>query len=599
MISDDLLRRDVHFLGDMLGQVITDLVGDQAFELVERIRLVARERRGGNPSAEQELATAIANLDDTQIRIVARAFSIYFDLANIAEDRQRVRVLRQREQERAPEPVSESLAAGIRELSERGLGPEILQKVLDELSIELVFTAHPSEAKRRSIRAKLRRMRHALQEFDRSELLPRERQQFESELRSELGILWQTEFLKPVRPSVLEEVDRGLSIMPRLWKVVPQVYQALRGALAQYYPGHEFRLPVLLQFGSWMGGDRDGNPNVTAAVTAETLCRLRTAAIRWHLDQCRQMYDYLTVSRRYDPRLAALEPRVAAAVSRWPELAAVVDTVAPAETCRRWIKVIEWRLQQSRATDLSSPPAAGDYQDVREFEADVQAIRDCLAAGPAGALFDRHVERWLDLVRVFGLHLTKLDIRQDARRYQEVISDLFQKLGVTPDFASLTEPAQIRVLADTMGYADEPPQSLSPLTLDTLELYRLLRRAIVRFGPHCLGGNVISLTRSPADVLTVLWLWRWSQGSASRRGEVPAPSDLRIVPLFEKIGDLKRASETLAAILDQPLYADHLARQGNRQTIMVGYSDSTKDGGYLAACWGLYKAQSELQRAAS
>ena len=599
MISDDLLRRDVRFLGDMLGQVISDLAGDQAFGLVEQIRLAARERRAGKPSAEHELTSIIAGLNDVQVRTVARAFSIYFDLANIAEDRQRVRVLREREQELAPEAVSESLGAGIRELSERGLSAESVQESLAGLAIELVFTAHPSEAKRRSIRAKLRRMRHALQEIDRSDLLPRERLQFESELRSELAMLWQTEFLKPVRPSVLEEVDRGMSIMPRLWKVIPEVYQALRQALAHYYPEHEFRLPVLLQFGSWMGGDRDGNPNVTAAVTAETLCRLRNAAISWHLDQCRQMYAYLTVSQRYDPHSAALEARLAVAVSRWPELAAVVETVTPTEICRRWIKVIEWRLLQSRVLDLSSPPAAGDYPDLQEFEADVQAIRDCTSSGPAGALFDRHVERWLDLVHVFGLHLTKLDIRQDARRYQEVISDLFQKTGVSSDFASLDEADQLGLLATTMGYADEPPPGLSPLTLDTLELYGLLRRAIVRFGPQCLGCNVISLTRSPADVLTVLWLWRWSQGSASREGEVPAASDLRIAPLFEKIGDLKRASQTLAAILDQPIYAAHLASLGNRQTIMVGYSDSTKDGGYLAACWGLFKAQTELQRTAS
>ena len=154
--------------------------------------------------------------------------------------------------------------------------------------------------------------------------------------------------------------------------------------------------------------------------------------------------------------------------------------------------------------------------------------------------------------------------------------------------------------AGSVGCSTEPAaEGLAPLTVDTLELYRLLRRAIVRFGVNCVGVNVISLTRSPADMLTVLWLWRWSQGSAAALGETPAASDLRIVPLFEKIGDLTRASDTLAAILDQPVYADHLARQGNRQTIMVGYSDSTKDGGYLAACWGLYRAQSDLQTTAS
>lgn len=599
MTSDDLLRRDVRFLGDMLGGVITDLAGEQAYELVEQIRLVARERRAGKPTAEQELTSLIESLSDVQIRTVARAFSLYFDMANIAEDRQRVRVLRNREKKDAPEPLSESLAAAIRGLSEQGVRAESVQEILAGVSIELVFTAHPSEAKRRSIRAKLRRMRHALQELDRSDLLPRERQQHEAELRSELGILWRTEFLKPMRPSVLEEVDRGMSIMPRLWKVIPEVYQALRRALGQYYPGHEFCLPVLVTFGSWMGGDRDGNPNVTASVTAATLCRLRNAAIGWHLDQCRQMYSYLTVSKRYDPCAATLEARLAAAVSRWPDLAPVLDTVAATEIGRRWTKVIEWRLSQSRVTDLSAPPLPGDYGDLQEFQADVEALRDCMSPDPSALRCDRHLERWLDLVRVFGLHLTKLDIRQDARRYQEVISDLFQKTGISSDFAALTEPEQLDVLARTIGYGEEPPTGLSPLTLDTLELYRNLRRAIVRFGPQCLGCNVISLTRSPADVLTVLWLWRWAQGSASRQGEASAATDLRIAPLFEKIGDLQRSSQTLAAILDQPIYARYLADLGNRQTIMVGYSDSTKDGGYLSACWELFKAQTQLQRTAS
>ncbi len=388
--------------------------------------------------------------------------------------------------------------------------------------------------------------------------------------------------------------------MPRIWSAVPQVYQALREALAQYYPGHAFREPVFLQFGSWMGGDRDGNPNVTAAVTAATLCRLRNAAIGWHLEICRQMYDYLTISQRYDAQLAGLEPLVAAAESQWPDLAPVVAAIAPTETCRRWIRVIEWRLQQSRVTDLASPALPGDYADGSRFEADIQAIRDCLRAGPGDGHFDRQVQRWLDLVRIFGLHLTQLDIRQDARRYQEVISDVLRSLGLAADFASQSDAQQVRILAETIGCADEPPaDGLAPLTCDTLELYRVMRRAMARFGPRCLGGNVISLTRSPADMLTVLWLWTWSQGSAARLGEASAPGDLRIVPLFEKIGDLKRAPQTMAAILDQPLYAAHLARQGNRQTIMVGYSDSTKDGGYLAACWGQYQGQSELERLAT
>jgi phosphoenolpyruvate carboxylase len=281
--NDELLRRDVRLLDGKLDAVIVDLAGADAAALVAEIRRLARERRAGGHDAERALAARIGSLDVAQARVVTRALSIFFDLVNIAEDRQRARVLRERERLAHPQPLGESLAAGIAELAAAGLSAADLQRALDQLAIELVFTAHPSEAKRRSIRAKLRRMRQSLQALDRDDLLPRERAGHESDLRTELAILWETEFLKPERPTVLDEVDRGLSIMPRLWEAVPQVHESLRRGLAATFPGHAFRVPAFLTFGSWMGGDRDGNPFVTAAVTEQTLVRLRSAAIEAHL----------------------------------------------------------------------------------------------------------------------------------------------------------------------------------------------------------------------------------------------------------------------------------------------------------------------------
>jgi phosphoenolpyruvate carboxylase len=603
--SDDLLRRDVHTLGDMLGKVISTLAGAPAFDLVEQIRLLSRQRRGGSHEAERGLADKIASLSYSEARTIVRAFSIFFDLANIAEDRQRVRVLRARENTIYPEPVSESLAAGIAQLKRNGYTAEAVQQALDTLLIELVFTAHPSEAKRRSIRAKLRRMRHALQELDREDLLPGERRRLEEELQAELSVLWETEFLHPARPTVLEEVERGLSIMPRLWNTIPLVYGTLRHSLAEQYPGHAFKVPVFLRFGSWMGGDRDGNPYVTAAVTEQTLCRLRSAAIDQHLSQCKLVYDYLTISLDSAKGSAPLAEKVDAAFARWPELADAIGNVNPREAYRRWIKLIEWRLTKSRVADLDAPVQPGDYGDGSEFEADVRLLCDCLAVDQGELLGENVARRWLDLVRVFGLHMTCLDIRQDSRRYQEILADLFRNLSITGDFASLDEAERCRLLGESICSADAKSTgrtldvaSLEPLTQDTLQLYRYLQRAMVRFGPQCLGPNVISLTQSASDVLSVLWLWRWAQASAAEHGEPVSVTDLRIAPLFEKIGDLKRAAETMQAMLSNPTYAAHLAGQGNRQNVMVGYSDSTKDGGYLAACWGLFCAQSEIQQVA-
>ena len=601
MVNDDLLRRDVRLLDGKLDSVIVELAGADASALVADIRRLARERRAGGHDAERALAARIESLDVAQARVVTRALSAFFDLVNIAEDRQRARVLRDRERLKSPQPLGESLGAGIAELAAAGLSAVEVQAALDRLAIELVFTAHPSEAKRRSIRAKLRRMRQSLQALDRDDLLPRERAEHESQLRSELAILWETEFLKGSRPTVLDEVERGLSIMPRLWDAVPQVHESLRRGLAAAFPGHVFRVPPFLTFGSWMGGDRDGNPFVTADVTERTLLRLRAAAIDAHLAWCTRLHDMLTTSLREAHGADPLERRLEALAAAWPDLRAVLEGSSAHEAYRRWLRMIHFRLECSAAASLADPLLPGAYTSSAQFEADVAALVECLDRDH-GLSDDSPVRRWLDLVRTFGLHMTKLDVRQDARAYQKIMAAILGAAGV-PDATALAgddEATKVRVLTSSLGKVGAiPTAGLEPLAADTLALFELLHRASVRFGSDCLGGAIVSLTRSPADVLCVLWLWRWAQKQAADRGEPVAASDIAIVPLFEKINDLQHAYETLTTILDTPAYAEHLAGRGNRQIVMVGYSDSTKDGGYLAACWGLQAAQSRLHAAAA
>ncbi len=610
MANDDLLRRDVRLLGDMLGEAIVELAGQESFALVEEIRGLARDRRAGRHDAERALAVRIESLDTAQAECVARAFSIYFDLVNIAEDRQRVRVLRERERERSPLPIGESLAAGIAELKSLGLSAADVQQALDRLSIELVFTAHPSEAKRRSIRAKLRRMRHSLQELDRGDLLPRERSAYESDLHSELDVLWQTEFLRPTRPTVLDEVERGLSIMPRLWEAVPQVHASLRRGLATCYPGQPFHIPPFLTFGSWMGGDRDGNPFVTADVTERTLLRLRAAAIDRHLDWCVRLHDLLTISLHAARGAGPLVERLEALATAWPDLADVLEPLAPHETYRRWIRMIRFRLERSRTASLAEPAAVAAYASGSELEADVALLVDAL--GHDHGLADHSpATHWLDLVRTFGLHMTRLDVRQDARAYCDIMGEILAAAGSVTDaaaFSALDEPARQTLLIDSMpggeassagNTVDIRRDGLAPLTADTLLLFEVLHQAMARFGPECVGTAIISLTRSPADVLSVLWLWRWARAKAAARSEPVSASDIDISPLFEKINDLAHAHETLSAILDEPCYREHVAGRGHRQIVMVGYSDSTKDGGYLAACCGLQAAQGNLHAAAA
>ena len=590
----------------MLGEVIVELAGQEAFTLVEEVRALAADRRAGRHAAEPALAARIESLDTDQAASIARALSIYFDLVNIAEDRQRVRVLRERERAQAPAPIGESLAAAITEFHALGVPAAEVQRMLDGLAIELVFTAHPSEAKRRSIRAKLRRMRRSLRELDRIDLLPRERAAHEEALRGELRVLWQTEFLRPSRPTVLDEVDRGLSIMPRLWEAVPRVYAALRSGLAAAYPGAGVRVPPFLSFGSWMGGDRDGNPFVTAAVTEQTLLRLRSAAIDRHLEWCRRLHDFLTISLNSAAAGRRLLERLGPLAAAWPDLATALEPLAPHEAYRQWLRMIRFRLERSRCHSVAETAAVGSYASGAELEADVALLVDCLDHDHATAA-ESPATAWLDLVRTFGLHMTSLDVRQDARAYADIMAEITAAAGLVADtaaYAALDDAARRRLLVDSLAgggrtAVDVPAERLGPLAADALALFTLLQRAVVRFGRECVGGAIVSLTRSPADVLAVLWLWRWAQARAAALGEPVAAGDIAIVPLFEKIHDLAHAHETLGAILDEPAYRRHLADRGDRQIVMVGYSDSTKDGGYLAACHGLQAAQGNLHAAAA
>ncbi len=603
VVDDELLRRDVRFLGDMLGGVIRELEGPEAVDLVEEIRGLARVRRSGDHAAEAALDARIASLDERQATIVARAFSVYFDLVNIAEDRQRVRVLRDRERARDPHPLAESLAGGIAAFREGGMPADDLQAALDRLAIELVFTAHPSEAKRRSIRAKLRRMRKSLAALDTSDLLPRERRALEAGMRAELGVLWQSEFLRPSRPTVLDEVERGLSVMPRIWKAVPEVYASVRQSLADAYPDRTFRIPTFLTFGSWMGGDRDGNPFVTADVTAATLERLRHAAIDQHLDRCDTLADMLTISLDATPGGRPLAERLDALAATHAELAVRIERFDPRLVYRRWLAMIQLRLTASQGLTLAAtevPPLA--YRSGEAFVDDVSLLVDCLREDHGLAL-DSPPQAWLDLALTFGLHMTRLDVRQDARAYGDIMGAILAAAGLVPDAAAykaLDPAARTRVLVDSLGtIGDVPRDALPPLAADTLNLFDLLHTTAVRYGAESLGGAIVSLTQCPADVLCVLWLWRWAQRQAVAAGKPVADHDIAIVPLFEKIDDLAHADATLSAMLDEPAYREHLAGRGNRQMVMVGYSDSTKDGGYLAACYGLQTAQERLHQAAA
>jgi phosphoenolpyruvate carboxylase len=608
MAKPSALRNDVETLNRLLDQTLLEQVGAELANQLRQLRQLAQERRAGLPGAGERLAAHIATLDETEISQTVRAFSIYFDLSNLAEDLHRVRVLRERELHSRGETRPESLADAIRRFSQNGVSAMDVQRQLDRLCIDLVFTAHPTEAKRRTTRRVLRRMRQRLRMAHTPDTLDREQQALFDGLLSDLALLWQTDPIRPQRPTVMHEVERGLFFFDGLWETLPILRQQLRQALSTYYPDHTFRIPAFIRFGSWIGGDRDGNPFVTHDVTAQALELLRKTALERHLGVCQALSHLLVMSERQVPVEPALQQALQHALSQSTAARDACSSVSEVELYRRWLKFVEVRLKATLAAAGGAPSEGLAYKHRDELAADVQLLHSSVVKHAGQRIASTLLQPWLDQIETFGLQFASLDVRQDSRVHVDVLAEVFQKTGLCADYAAADETTRQSLLTAPCTVGNElMTQSLSDQARETLSLFKLLVRVVKGHGVDRLGGHVISMTHYPSDVLAVLWLWRWAW-RASPGDQTQQPVYLPIVPLFETIDDLKHGPEILLQLLSIPAYAEYLrsgavstpAASGNTadanptQIIMVGYSDSTKDGGYLAACWGLFCVQDRL-----
>jgi phosphoenolpyruvate carboxylase len=603
----DPLRQEVDFLGKVLGETIREFEGEEAYEIVEQLRIASRDRRSGQPAAEQRVLQVIAGLDAKQTRIAIRAFSVLLDLMNVVEDRRRVRVLAERARAVYPEPRKESIREAIGTLCREGLDNREIEQLIEDLQIELVFTAHPTEAKRRSVRSKLRAIRELMTELD-HDPWPEQRARCEREVRGEIAKLWQTDFIRPWRPSVMQEVGRGLSVKPVLWNEVPRIAEELQIALQENYGNGTIAKRNCVTFGSWIGGDRDGHPGVTADVTRDTFHWLRREAIAFHLKTCDSLFDSLSLSQRQvelgQPLAVALEK----AIARWPELEQRLAVLPPGELCRRWLSVIRWRLMQTQhrglgSSDTSVEQEAGGavgatYRSARQLAADVSILSDAIDRLPGSQSFSQELNAWLTQIETFGLHLARLDVRQNAKVHLEVFNEIATEIGLHPSPESLEEAERCRLLSESI---DTPAKlsghEFSPQTAEALRVFETLHQVASTYSLEAIGAHVISMTSSVSDVLTVLWLWT-KTAPEQDQSENASDAGIPIVPLLETIDDLEHGTSILRGMLENSLYRDYLGRQGDRQIVMLGYSDSTKDGGYLPACWSLFEAQKALTNVA-
>jgi phosphoenolpyruvate carboxylase len=572
-------------LVDLLDRVVREQVGEALADTMQRIRRLAIERRAGLPDAEPRLTAELSRLSDTELRAVIRWLSLFFDLANVAEDRQRISVLRKRTQQarKQGEPREESIASAVHRLRRQGLAAADVQRWLDRLQIEPVFTAHPSEAKRRTTRQLLRRIRRRLPALGGPDVREAERA-----LLAELTVLWQTDLVRPERPPVMSEVSRGLFFAATLWDVVPEIYRELRDALAETYPHYHFEIAPFVSFGTWIGGDRDGHPFVTVDVTRNTLARLRREALEEHLNVCRDMLNQIVMSDQQVASEASLRQTIDECRERWPELNQRLASFSRFETYRRFLKLIEYRLERTAGIDGVDDQASAGYTSADELRWDLGRLRESVAGHRGGRVADQLVQPWIDLVDTFGFHFAALDIRQNSETHRECLREV-----LTQQFNGAPTEEQIRqTLANPEAPVAVDVDRLTPASSEVFSTFLLLADEVRQRGTRPLGGYIISMTHSLLDALTVLWFWNAAWRARNENAELPY---LPIVPLFETIDDLQRAPQIMDELLQSPAYQRYLVERGERrQIVMVGYSDSTKDGGYLSACWELHRAQEQL-----
>ena len=592
------ISSDIRLLAGLLGDTIQEQQGSAALELEERIRKLAKAWRTGDTDGLQQLRQAIGEVaaDSAQAHSVLKAFTIYFQLVNLAEVRQRVRVLRLRalQAEQQSVAMDESFREAVSKLQAEGLAADDIQNLLNNLCIWPVFTAHPTESKRKTTLLILKGIADLLDQLDSPRLLREERDLLVEQIRDSIVLLWQSDETRSRKPTVLDEVrNNGLHYFKTtLFELVPQMYERLELALADVYPDSDFTLPSFLRYGSWIGGDRDGNPFVTTPVTERTLREHAMCVLERYMQQVDHLYHLLSPSINRVPVSAALLESIQADWQKVPADEHSVVERFDTEPYRQKLIMMYRRLQATRQRHQQpwdeAPDDSRAYRDCDEFVADLHLIRNSLLANHGQALTRPFLKRLIRSAEVFGFHLASLDIRQHSGKHEAAMEEILQRYHFPARYSEMEEADRLELLSREIQNPRPLTAELnfSEPTNELLQLFRLLRRAHAKLGPQCVGTYVISMTAGVSDILEVLLFAR----DAGLLGQID------VVPLFETIDDLLAAPRVMDQLLNSPAYREHLQQRGQRQQVMIGYSDSNKDGGYLRANWMLFTAQRELAR---
>ena len=574
--ADDRLREDVNLMGALVGGILSEQGGRELFEQVESLRRTAILRReSGAPVSRLE--AELSGLGLERASELVRAFSAYFQAVNLAERVHRIR--RRREHERAEHGVQpEGLHDAVAQLHGEGVGADALAGLLGRLRIEPVFTAHPTEAVRRVLLHKERQVVEALvADLDRA-LTPPERRRAHERIRVALAASWQTAETPSAKPSVADEFEHvGFYLSEVLYRVLPDFLEVFDDAVRARFPGVEVPDGVL-GFGSWVGGDMDGNPNVGADTIAATLAAQRALVLGAYRRDLEPLADLLSQSLG---RVGVDEPMLAKLEEYRALLPGAAGRLHPRHVdmpYRNLVLLLDERLRRTADGE------EGGYPDAAGFVADLELMLASLERNRGGHAGCEPLRRVLQRARCFGFHLASLDLRQESSAHDAALAAL---LG-DPDWPGRAVAERVTVLQELIDGRRPAADTDAAEAAATLDVFRTVATLRPRYGERVFGPYIVSMSRSAADALAVLALARIA--GCVEDGHVP----LDVAPLFETVADLEAAADTLRQLFADPVYRAHLAARGNRQVVMLGYSDSAKDGGIIASRWALQQTQLAL-----
>ena len=582
--KDQALRDDVRTLGAMVGDLIREQGGEELFDFVENARRRSIRRREENEKPGEELAKLVENLDPDLALQVIRSFSTYFQMVNTAEKVHRIR--RRREYLREvghyqPGGFEDTLV----KLKASGMTVDELQELINTLRIEPVFTAHPTEPTRRTILRKEQNIVRYLVDLLDPTMTAQETHACHANIRLLITTGWQTDEHPSERMTVADELEHILFFMTDvLYRATPPFYEDIKMALSRIYgkDGEKITVPSILRYASWVGGDMDGNPNVNAKTIRATLARQRSLILDLYFNECASISAKLSQTKER----VGFSEEITAKIDEYRGVFQNAYHAVPARhrnmPYRVFLRLVQQRLQSTYDDDIFP------YEKFGQFRADINLIADSLKAnkGEHAGLFA--VNRLLRRIDTFGFHLITLDIRQDAEVHRRVVGECLGE----EDWDEWSPADRTARILEAIETRESMPDTLGTQARKTFAVFQAIAFCRRKYGPKAIGPFIVSMTQGADDILSILLLAQWSE-LHNKRFEVP----LDVAPLLETVDDLDRGRDILKDLLSTDLYRQHLERRGNRQTVMIGYSDSNKDGGLASARWALQNAQVTLVNA--